>query len=166
VAPILGLYKSVVVALTYLRRNQVQVELAEDLDQRRQYIMDGTLLPCWSWAGHRELYSGEHKTTGRSVQVACTLDGELVWSLTRSPGSLNTVTSALYPAAGYAQRTVNHQLTVLDGVYAFAVDTNMGPLVKPLPTHRARDGGRPNAHQSPLEPVWSAAARVASPPAQ
>ncbi len=27
--PILGLYKSVVVALTYLRRNRVQVELAE-----------------------------------------------------------------------------------------------------------------------------------------
>jgi hypothetical protein len=109
--PILGLYKSVVVTLTYLRRNRVQVELAEtyavsqptisraitsltpvlgavladyvpvaeDLDERRQHIVDGTLLPCWSWAGQRELYSGKHKTTGRSVQVVCTLDGTLVW---------------------------------------------------------------------------------------
>lgn len=66
--------------LTYLRRNRVQVELAEtygvsqstisraiaaltpalgrlladhvpvpeDLNERRQYIVDGTLLPCWS----------------------------------------------------------------------------------------------------------------------
>jgi len=109
--PILGLFRSVVVALTYLRRNRVQVELAEtfdvsqstisraigaltgalgrilaeyvpvpeDLDGRRQYIVDGTLLPCWSWAGHRELYSGKHKTTGKSVQVACLHSGALMW---------------------------------------------------------------------------------------
>lgn len=109
--PILGLYKSMVVTLTYLRRNRVQVELAEsfdvsqptisrtitsltpvlgrvladyvpvpeDLDERRQYIVDGTLLPCWSWAGHRELYSGKHKTTGKSVQVACLHSGTLAW---------------------------------------------------------------------------------------
>jgi hypothetical protein len=88
--PSLGLYKSVVIALTYMRRNRVQQELAEtyktsqpaisrvssritsrlaialapfvptaeDLDPGTQYIYDGTLLPCWSWRGHRELYSG------------------------------------------------------------------------------------------------------------
>ena len=28
-----------------------------------QYIIDGTLLPCWSWAARPELYSGKHKTT-------------------------------------------------------------------------------------------------------
>jgi hypothetical protein len=89
--PILGLFKSVTVALTYMRRNRVQEELAEtygvsqptisraitgmtlllgkafskyvptadDLDERPQYIVDGTLLPCWSWATHPELYSGK-----------------------------------------------------------------------------------------------------------
>jgi DDE superfamily endonuclease/Helix-turn-helix of DDE superfamily endonuclease len=109
--PILGLYKSVVVALTYMRRNRVQVELAEaydvsqstisraitgitpllekllrkyvptadELDGQKQYVVDGTLLPCWSWAGHPELYSGKHKTTGMNVQVVCTLEGELAW---------------------------------------------------------------------------------------
>jgi len=109
--PILGLFKSVVVALTYMRRNRVQVDLAEtfgvsqptisravtgvtpvlgavlaeyvptadDLDDRSQYIVDGTLLPCWSWASHPELYSGKHKTTGMNVQVACTLSGHLAW---------------------------------------------------------------------------------------
>jgi DDE superfamily endonuclease/Helix-turn-helix of DDE superfamily endonuclease len=109
--PILGLGYSVVVALTYLRRNRVQCELAEtygvsqstisraivavtpllaralarfvpvaeDLVAGRQYIVDGTLLPCWSWADHPGLYSGKHKTTGMNVQVGCTLDGELVW---------------------------------------------------------------------------------------
>lgn len=109
--PKLGLFKSVVVVLTYMRRNRVQVELAEtfdvsqptvsraitgltpvlgallaeyvptadDLDETAQYIVDGTLLPCWSWASHPELYSGKHKTTGMNVQVACTLYGRLAW---------------------------------------------------------------------------------------
>jgi len=109
--PVLGLFKSVAVTLTYLRRNRVQAELgeafgvsqptvsravtgltpvlgrvlasyvpvAEDLDARSQYIVDGTLLPCWSWRGHLELYSGKHKTTGLNVQVACDLAGRLAW---------------------------------------------------------------------------------------
>lgn len=108
---ILGLYNSVVVALTYMRRNRVQVELAEtygvsqptisravkvitplipdvlpeyvptadDLQEGTQYIVDGTLLPCWSWAGVPELYSGKHKTTGMNVQIACTVSGSLAW---------------------------------------------------------------------------------------
>src|SRR6266542_5392839 len=101
--PILGLFKSVVVTLTYLRRNRVQAEIgesfgvsqptisraikvttplietalagfvptADELDEGTQYIVDGTLLPCWSWAAHPELYSGKHKTTGMNVQLAC-----------------------------------------------------------------------------------------------
>ena len=109
--PILGLYKSVVVTLTYMRRNRVQAELAEtfevsqptvsraisamtpllrnaladyvptadDLDEKSPYIVDGSLLPCWSWASRPELYSGKHKTTGMNVQLACTLDGKLSW---------------------------------------------------------------------------------------
>jgi len=109
--PILGLYRSIVVTLTYLRRNRVQAELAEgfgvsqstisraitaltpilarvlagyvpvaeDLDAHRQYIVDGTLLPCWSWHSHPGLYSGKHKTTGLNVQVACDLSGRLAW---------------------------------------------------------------------------------------
>ncbi|MFY1634805.1 transposase family protein [Solwaraspora sp. WMMB335] len=109
--PVLGLYRAVVVALTYMRRNRVQAEIAEahgvsqstisravtgitpvldrvltefvptadDLSPTTQYIVDGTLLPCWSWRTHRCLYSGKHKTTGMSVQVACTLDGALAW---------------------------------------------------------------------------------------
>src|SRR5437588_10784591 len=102
---------SVVVTLTYLRRNRIQAEIgesygvsqstisravtaltpllgtalaeympmAEDLHPHAHYIVDGTLLPCWSWAPHPELYSGKHKTTGLNVQVACTLTGDLAW---------------------------------------------------------------------------------------
>lgn len=63
------------------------VPTAEDLDPDTQYIYDGTLLPCWSWRGHRELYSGKHKTTGMNVQVACTLYGQLAWISDPLPGS-------------------------------------------------------------------------------
>jgi len=109
--PILGLRDALTVTLTYLRRNRVQAELAEDygvsqptisraisaitpllvtalsayapsaddLDDRTQYILDGTLLPCWSWRSCPELYSGKHKTTGMLVLVACTLFGRISW---------------------------------------------------------------------------------------
>jgi hypothetical protein len=78
--PILGLFKAVVVTLTYVRRNRVQAEIgeafgasqstisraitamtplldkalrlfvptADELDDKTQYVVDGTLLPCWS----------------------------------------------------------------------------------------------------------------------
>lgn len=107
--PCLGLFKSVVIALTYMRHNRTQAEIgesfgvsqptvsrtisavtplipevtrefvptADDLDPDAQYMLDGTLLPCWSWAGHRELYSGKHKTTGMNVQVAYRIYGKL-----------------------------------------------------------------------------------------
>jgi hypothetical protein len=55
------------------------VPTADELDPGTEYIVDGTLLPCWSWAAYPELYSGKHKTTGMKVQVACTIYGQLAW---------------------------------------------------------------------------------------
>ncbi|HEY4152599.1 MAG TPA: transposase family protein [Pseudolysinimonas sp.] len=107
----LGLFKSVIVALTYMRTNLTQAQIgefygvsqptisravsvitpliteatddfvptADDLDPEAQYIIDGTLLPCWSWKSRKELYSGKHKTTGLNLQVACTIYGKLAW---------------------------------------------------------------------------------------
>jgi len=109
--PVLGLFKSVVITLTYLRGNRVQAEIgesfgvfqstvsraikaltpllgkvlrtyvptADELDGNTQYIVDGTLLPCWSWASHPELYSGKHKTTSMNAQLFRALDGNLAW---------------------------------------------------------------------------------------
>src|SRR5262249_43330113 len=107
----LGLYRSVVVTLSYLRRNRVQTEIAEsfgvsqptisraisaitpllekalaaivptagEFGSQSQLIVDGTLLPCWSWASAPGLYPENPKTTGRNVQVACPLEGEIAW---------------------------------------------------------------------------------------
>lgn len=35
----------------------------------RVAVIDGTLAPCWSWAGHRQLYSGKQHTTGHNHRV-------------------------------------------------------------------------------------------------
>ena len=47
---------------------QAWIPEVEDLDPDRQYIIDGTLVPCWSWREHPELYSGKHHTTGVNLQ--------------------------------------------------------------------------------------------------
>ena len=112
--PCLGLFKSVVATLTYMRHNRIQAEIGESLgvsqptisraisaitplvpevtpefvpsvcqmefEPDAQYILDGTLLPCWSWDGHKELYSGKHKTTGMNVQGPLgRIHGKLAW---------------------------------------------------------------------------------------
>lgn len=50
-------------------------------------VVDGSLLPCWSWAGNPELYSGKHKTTGHNCQVVVDLGGQLVHMSDPLPGS-------------------------------------------------------------------------------
>lgn len=109
--PMLGAFRSFVVALRYLRTNRVQVDIAEgmnvsqptisraitaltpileqallaiipvaeDVDPRQSHILDGSLLPCWTWRNHPELYSGKHHTTGLNIQVACDLAGRIQW---------------------------------------------------------------------------------------
>ena len=68
---------------------QTCVPGVEDLDPNRQYIIDGTLAPCWSWSKRPELYSGKHHTTGVNLQVACTLAGHLAWISPPLPGSMH-----------------------------------------------------------------------------
>lgn len=58
---------------------RARVPTAEELDPTHQYVVDGTLLPCWSWASRPELYSGKHKTTGVNVQLVCSQEGHLKW---------------------------------------------------------------------------------------
>ena len=68
---------------------QARVPGTGDLDPDRQYIIDGTLAPCWSWHDRPELYSGKHHTTGVNLQVACTLTGQLAWISKPSAGSVH-----------------------------------------------------------------------------
>ena len=61
------------------------------MPQGCDYVVDGTLFPCWSWRSHRELWSGKHKATGMNVQILVLPDGGLVWASDPYPGSMHDV---------------------------------------------------------------------------
>lgn len=44
----------------------------------RVVLLDGALAPVWSWAGHRELWAGKHKTTGWNFQVVADAFGQVI----------------------------------------------------------------------------------------
>ena len=67
------------------------VPTVDDIPTGTAYLVDGTLLPCWSWEMHPELYSGKHHTTGVNVQVASTPDGRIVWVSDPLPGRTHDV---------------------------------------------------------------------------
>jgi integrase len=64
-------------------------------------------------------------------------------------GSVNRRTGKPYLAAGYAPRTINHQLAVLSHFYDFHLGAGRGLVGNPVPT-ATRGGTRPGAHGNPL----------------
>jgi len=38
-------------------------------------LVDGTLWPCWSWGGKRELWAGKYKTTGHGSLIVTNIQG-------------------------------------------------------------------------------------------
>jgi hypothetical protein len=50
-------------------------------------LVDGTLWPCWSWAGERKLWSGKHKTTGHGSLIITSLSGDIAFVSEPVPGS-------------------------------------------------------------------------------
>ena len=65
---------------------QDYIPTVDDLDPTEPLIVDGTLLPTWSWRTMPELFSGKHKTTGVNIQVACDLTGRLAFVSEPMPG--------------------------------------------------------------------------------
>ena len=56
-------------------------------------LVDGSILPCWSWRGHPELWSGKTKTTGHNAQFLTNLHGDLLWISGPVPGSVHDAES-------------------------------------------------------------------------
>jgi integrase len=67
------------------------------------------------------------------------------------PGSVNLKTGKSSLRKGYAPTTINHNLTVVSGFYAFHARFGVGPVVNPVPASQERRQAL--AHRSPLEPV-------------
>jgi DDE superfamily endonuclease/Helix-turn-helix of DDE superfamily endonuclease len=49
-------------------------------------LVDGTLWPCWSWAGAPDLWAGKYKTTGHGSLIITTLDGRVTFVSDPVPG--------------------------------------------------------------------------------
>jgi len=62
------------------------IPTVDDLDPEEPLVIDGTLVPNWSWKTNPEDYSGKWKTTGFNIQVACSLSGDLRWVSDPLPG--------------------------------------------------------------------------------
>jgi DDE superfamily endonuclease len=50
-------------------------------------LVDGTLWPCWSWAGERELWAGKYKTTGHGSLIITNLAGRITFISEPVPGN-------------------------------------------------------------------------------
>jgi hypothetical protein len=61
-------------------------EEAAETVRGRVALLDGSLAPCWSWAGHRELWAGKHRTTGHNFQVVTIEDGSVAYVSDALPG--------------------------------------------------------------------------------
>jgi hypothetical protein len=50
-------------------------------------LVDGTLWPCWSWVGERELWAGKYKTTGHGSLIITNLAGRIAFVSEPVPGN-------------------------------------------------------------------------------
>jgi hypothetical protein len=50
-------------------------------------LVDGTLWPCWSWAGERELWAGKYKATGHGSLIITNLAGCITFVSEPVPGN-------------------------------------------------------------------------------
>ena len=52
----------------------------------RLALVDGTLWPCWSWEGARELWAGKYKTTGHGGLIISDEFGNIIFVSDPAPG--------------------------------------------------------------------------------
>jgi DDE superfamily endonuclease/Helix-turn-helix of DDE superfamily endonuclease len=55
-------------------------------------LVDGSLAPCWSWAGRRDLWAGKHATTGHNFLVIADLLGRIWYVSDPHPGKDHDMT--------------------------------------------------------------------------
>lgn len=67
------------------------IPTVDDIPADTAHLVDGTLLPCWSWDDASELFSGKHHTAGMNVQVVSDLNGRIAWVSDPLPGRVHDV---------------------------------------------------------------------------
>ena len=64
---------------------------AEEVPEDCDYVVDGTLFPCWDWRDRRDLWSVKRGRAGMNVQILVRLDGGFMWASDPYPGSMHDV---------------------------------------------------------------------------
>ena len=64
---------------------------AEEVPEDCDYVVDGTLFPCWDWRNRRDLWSVKHRRAGMNVQILVRPGGGFVWASDPYPGSVYDV---------------------------------------------------------------------------
>jgi DDE superfamily endonuclease/Helix-turn-helix of DDE superfamily endonuclease len=54
-------------------------EEAADAARGAIVLVDGTLWPCWSWSGAKDLWAGKYKTTGHGSLIISNYDGDILY---------------------------------------------------------------------------------------
>ena len=78
---------------------------AIEMARGRVCLVDGTLTPCWSYAGHDELRSRKRGATGFCAQLVCLLDGAAIYISDPLPGCTHDATA--FAATPVAQIVAN-----------------------------------------------------------
>jgi Helix-turn-helix of DDE superfamily endonuclease len=60
---------------------------AEEATKGAIALVDGTLWPCWSWAGERQQWAGKYKTTGHGSLIITNLAGRITFVSEPVPGN-------------------------------------------------------------------------------
>ncbi|KQB85478.1 Transposase DDE domain protein [Corynebacterium oculi] len=89
-------------------------------------IVDGALITCTNTHTRKDLYSGKHHTTGYNLQIACDVDGHLVWTSNPQPGSMHD--TAALRASGFITHTHNMRIMADKGYIGLGFIT---PMKKP-----------------------------------
>ena len=61
-------------------------EEAKQMTRGRLALVDGTLWPCWSWEGARELWAGKYGTTGHGSLIIGDESGNIIFVSDPAPG--------------------------------------------------------------------------------
>ncbi len=64
-------------------------------------LVDGTLWPCWSWSGERELWAGKYKTTGHGSLIIANLSGRITYVSDPVPGNQLKAAGGVFGDKGF-----------------------------------------------------------------
>ena len=130
-----GVSQSTVSRRWDLLRPAIAAVLAEFVPDPRQLVgagtvlVDGSICPTWDWSALPDLYSGKAGYTGMNIQIAATLDGQLV-AVGATPVHGARHDAHAYTASGLADALAAIH-TLADLGYIGVDDIDLVPIKKP-----------------------------------